>query len=116
MLYDRTNDQLQSADAETAGYVQAAVADRAIGLFGLWAFASTPIRAFSYNPVTRVYTATIELAGGVTAGIGTTWESAAQLELRKRVTRQWMLTARWNAADQDQDQNTELVLQWERRY
>lgn len=116
LLYDRTSEQLQSGDAETSANVQAAMADKAIGLFGLWAFASTPIRSFSYNPVTKVYTATVELAGGVTAGIGTTWESTAQLELRKRVTRQWMLTARWNAANQDDEQNTELVLQWEKRY
>ncbi len=116
LLYDRVSGELASADAETAGGVQAAVADRAIGLFGLWAFASTPIKSFSYNPVTKVYTATVALGGDVTAGIGTTWESTAQLELRKRVSRQWMLTARWTAATPEEGQNTEIVLQWERRF
>ncbi len=116
LIYDRTNEQLASADAETAGHVQAAVADRAIGLFGLWAFASTPIRSFSYNPVTKVYSATVVLAKGVTAGIGTTWESTAHLELRKRVSRQWMLTARWLAGDADEEASTELVLEWEKRF
>lgn len=116
LLYDRVNSELASADAETTGGVQAAIADRAIGLFGLWAFASTPIRSFSYNPVTKVYTATIALGGDVTAGIGTTWESTAQLELRKRVSKRWMLTASWTAATPEKDQNTEIVLQWEKRF
>lgn len=116
LLYDRTSDQLVSADAETSGSVQAAVADRAIGLFGLWAFASTPIKSFYYNPVSKIYTATVSLGDGVTAGIGTTWESTAQFELRKRVSRSWMLTARWTAATAQEAQNSELVLQWEKRY
>lgn len=116
LLYDRTTDQLVSGDAETAGGVQAALADRAIGLFGLWAFASTPIRSFSYNPVTKVYTATLALGDGLTAGIGTTWESAAQLELRKRLSRKWILTASWSTLNPEEGQQTRLVLQWENRF
>jgi hypothetical protein len=116
LLYDRTSDQLISADAETAGGVQAAMADRAIGLFGLWAFAATPIKSFSYNPVTKVYTATVALADDVTAGIGTNWEAATHLELRKRVSRKWMLTAAWTQATPEEAQNTRLVLQWEQRF
>jgi hypothetical protein len=49
LLYDRVSSQLVGGDSETVGNVQAAMADRAIGLFGLWAFAATPIRSFSYN-------------------------------------------------------------------
>lgn len=115
LLYDRVSDQLVSADRETASSFEAALLDRAIGLFGLWAFASTPIRSFQYNPVTRVYTATVLLAGGVTAGIGTNWESSAQFELRKRVSRQWVLSASW-APGELESQVGKLVLQWERRF
>lgn len=116
LLYDRTSDQLISADAETAGNVHAAVADRAIGLFGLWAFATTPIKSFSYNPVTKVYTATVALADDVTARIGTNWEETTQVELRKRVSQRWMLTAAWTPATQDEEATTKLVLQWEKRF
>ncbi len=116
LLYDRTSDQLSSGDAETAGGVQAAVADRAIGLFGLWAFAATPIKSFSYNPVTKVYTATVALTDDVTAGIGTNWEESTRLELRKRVSKSWMLTAAWSPATQEEQQTTKLVLQWEKRF
>lgn len=116
LLYDRTQDQLISADAETAGSVQAAIADRAIGLFGLWAFAATPIRSFYYNPISKVYTATVDLGDGVSAGIGSDWESSTQLELRKRVSRQWVLTGRWTSPSLDKKEKTELVLQWEKRF
>jgi hypothetical protein len=116
LLYDRVSKDLVGADAETAGNVQAAMADRAIGLFGLWAFAATPIKSFSYNPVTKVYSATVALTDDVTAGIGTNWEEATRLELRKRVSKSWMLTAAWVPATQAEDQKTNLVLQWEKRF
>ncbi len=116
LIYDRLSTDLIAADAETAGGVQAAMADRAIGLFGLWAFAATPIKSFSYNPVTKVYTATVALADDVTAGIGTNWEASTRLELRKRVSRKWMLTAAWTQATAEEAQSTRLVLQWEQRF
>lgn len=116
LLYDRTSEQLVSGDAETAGSFEAAMADRAIGLFGLWAFASTPIKSFSYNPITKVYTATVQLADGLTAGIGTNWEEATQFEIRKRVSRRWVLTASWSPSETDGSQVGKLVLQWEKRF
>lgn len=115
LLYDRTSSELVSSDAETAGSVEAAMADRAIGLFGLWAFATTPIKSFTYNPVTKVYSATVDLGGGLTAGVGTNWEAAAHLEVRKRVSKRWVLTASWSPSE-TQEQVGKLVLQWEKRF
>ncbi len=116
LLYDRKSDQLASGDAESAGNVQAAVADKAIGLFGIWALASTSIKGFSYNTVTKVYSATVQVAEDVTASVGTNWEAATQVELRKRVSRQWVLTAAWAPANQEEEARTKLVLQWEKRF
>ncbi len=115
LLYDRTSSELVSADAETVGSFEAALADRAIGLFGLWAFATTPIKSFSYNAVTKVYSATVQLGEGLTAGVGTNWEQAAHLEVRKRVSRRWVLTASWSPSE-DREQVGKLVLQWEKRF
>lgn len=114
LLYDRKSSD--SSDAETAGSFESAIADRAIGLFGLWAFASTPIKSFSYNPVTKVYSATVQLTDDVTAGIGTNWEEAAHLEVRKRVSRQWVLTASWTPSSASYGDAPKLVLQWEKRF
>ncbi len=114
LLYDKVTDQ--SGETETAGSVQAAMADRAIGLFGLWAFAATPIKSFSYNPATKVYTATVAISKDASVGIGTNWEEATHLELRKRVSRRWVLTAAWTPATQEEEERTTLVLQWEKRF
>lgn len=115
LLYGRISDQLVANEAETAGGVNAAIADRAIGIIGLWAFASTPIQSFSYNAVTKVYTATVKLSEGFTAGVGTNWEQATILELRKRLSRRWVLTATWTPT-QNNRQEGRLVLQWEHRF
>jgi TamB, inner membrane protein subunit of TAM complex len=115
LIYGRLASELVANEAETAGNVNAAVADRAIGLFGLWAFASTPIQSFSYNATTKVYTATVDLGNGVTAGVGTNWEQATNFELRKRVSSRWVLTATW-APNQNNRQQGRLVLQWEKRF
>lgn len=115
LLFDRPRDQLVGGDAETAGNVQAAVADRAIGLFGIWAFAATPIRSFSYNSVTKVYSATIVLDEGLTAGIGTSLDQYTSLELRKRLSRRWVLAAAYIPSN-DGSETGQVVLQWERRF
>lgn len=115
LLFDRKRDQLAAVDAESAGNFEAAISDRAIGLLGLWAFATTPIRSFSYNSATKVYSATVQLADSVTASIGTKWEEAAHLEVRKRISKHWVLTATWAPNDRD-PQSGRLVLQWEKRF
>jgi hypothetical protein len=117
LLYDRTSDELSSGDAETVGNVQGALADKAIGLFGLWLFAATPIRSFTYNPVTKVYSASVSLGGGLTASVGTNWEQSAMLEVRKRISRRWVVTATYSPSEDDPERKIgKLTLQWERRF
>lgn len=117
LLYGRVSTQLVSAEAETAGNFNAALADRAVGLLGLWIFASTPIQSFSYNATTKVYTATVNLGDGLSAGVGTNWEQATNFELRKRLSRRWVLTAVWSPAISNSGrQEGRLVLQWEKRF
>lgn len=115
LIYDQTTAQLASGEAETAGNVNAAVADRAIGLFGIWMFASTPIRSFSYNRATGTYRATVLLADGVTAAVGRSEEQSTSLELRKRLSQRWVITASWGD-NTNRDDVGKLTLQWERRY
>lgn len=115
LLFDRTRDQLVGNDAETSGNVQAAMADRAVGLFGLWAFAATPIRSFSYNAVTKVYSATIVLGDGLTAGIGTSLDEYTAFEIRKRLSKRWAIAATWAPTDETEDTG-QVVLQWEKRF
>ncbi len=107
LLYDHKTSQ--GSDAENVGNVQAAIADKAIGLFGIWAFASTPVKSVSYNPVTKVYEATFDIGNGVTASVGTNWDQQATLALRRRLSKRWVVTASWGNVGS-------VVLQWEKRF
>jgi hypothetical protein len=57
----------------------------------------------------------VDLGGGITASVGTNWERAASLEVRKRVSRRWVLTASWSPTESN-EQVGKLVLQWEKRF
>ena len=116
LLFDRTRSELGQMDAESAGGFQAAISDRAIGLFGLWAFASTPIRSFYYNPATKIYSATLTLTDNVLASVGTDWEHATQVELRKRISNQWILLATWTPATTSSPEKNKLQLLWQKRF
>jgi hypothetical protein len=115
LLYGRPNDQLVSADAKTVGSFDAAVADRAIGLLGLWALSSTPIQSFSYNQLNQQYSAQLKLSDDTSLSVGTNWEQAASLELQKRLSDRWMISAGVEPNEEDQ-QTRKLRLQWEDRF
>lgn len=115
LLFDRTRENLVGGDVETSGNAAAAMADRAVGLLGLWVFASTPIRSVSYNSITKEYTATVDLGGGVTAGVGTSLDEYTSLEIRKRLSKRWVIATSWVTSEADEN-NSEVVLQWEKRY
>jgi hypothetical protein len=118
LLYGRTNDQLVAVDSKTVGSFDAAIADRAMGLFSIWAFSSTPIQSFSYNQLTQQYTAQVKLSDDTTFSVGTNWEEAATLELQKRLSEQWIISASLEpTTNNNQDEQVEkLRLQWEDRF
>lgn len=115
LLYGRTNDRLVAVDSKTVGSFDAALADRAIGLLGIWAFASTPIQSFSYNQLNQQYTAQLKLADDTTLAVGTNWEEAASLELQKRLSEKWVISASLEPTE-DEETARKLRLQWENRF
>lgn len=115
LLYGRTNDRLVAMDSKTVGSFDAALADRAIGLFGIWAFASTPIQSFSYNQLNQQYTAQVKVAEDTTLAVGTNWEESTSVELQKRLSEKWVLSASLEPTDEE-EQTRKLRLQWENRF
>lgn len=118
LLYGRTNDRLVALDSKTVGSFDAALADRAIGLIGIWAFASTPIQSFSYNQLSQQYTAQLKVTDDTTLAVGTNWEQASSLELQKRLSEKWVISASLEPTDENTEEGTtrKLRLQWEDRF
>lgn len=115
LLYGRPNNELVGLDSRTVGSFDAAMADRAIGIIGLWAFASTPIQSFSYNQLSRQYSAQLKLDGDTTLAVGTNWEEATSFEIQRRLSPRWVVSASVEPTEQDQ-QSSRIRLQWENRF
>jgi|GEM_PF-1822940 hypothetical protein len=116
LLYNRVSSDIASFEQENVGGTEAALADRAVGLFGLWAFASTPIESVSYNSVTGTYSAQIKLPQGFRFSIGTNWESVQNLELRRRLTGNWFVSTIYHPETDQEEGRGEIMLQRKTSY
>jgi len=91
LLFDKTLNQLTDQEAETLTAFETAMGERAIGLFGIGAFARSPVRTFQYDPIKKVYNATLDQANGEVMQVSSAWEATMHQEVRKRVSRRWVL-------------------------
>ena len=119
LLFNQTSAELTPDESSSVTNTQAAIANRALGLFSLWALSSTPVEAVSYNPSTHVYSARVKLANGLTATIGTDWENAQQVELRKRLGKNFVLSTiletQTDAINGETDSKKALI-EWFKRF
>jgi hypothetical protein len=116
LLFNQTTSELTPDESGSVANTQAAVTNRALGLFSIWALSSTPIEAVNFNPSTKVYSARVRLANGLTASIGTDWENTQEVALRKRLGRNWVLST---SVQTDKETNTEskkTLLEWFKRF
>lgn len=116
LLFNQTTAELTPDESGSVANTQAAVANRALGLFSIWALSSTPIEAVNFNPSTKVYSARVRLANGLTASIGTNWENTQEVALRKRLGRNFVLST---SVQTDKETNTEskkTLLEWFKRF
>lgn len=115
LLFNQTTAELDSDQSSSVSDTQAAVANRAMGLFSIWALSSTPVESIQYNPSTEVYSARVRLADGFTATVGTEWERAQEVGLRKRIGRRWVVSTLFQT-DQDGKRSQNVLLEWFLRY
>lgn len=111
LLYNQPSSNISSFERENVGGTEAAISDRALGLFGLWAFASTPIENVSYNSVTKSYSAQIKLPEGFRLNIGTNWESVQNLELKRRLGGDWVISTIYRPRTDAEQEKGEVMLQ-----
>lgn len=113
LIYGRIANGLSSFEKQSVGGTEAAIADRALGLFSIWAFASTPIESVYYNPATQSYSAQIALLDGMNLTIGSDWEKGNTLSLRKRINKTWSLVTSYYPGEIDAGTSGDLLLQKE---
>lgn len=100
LLYKRTRGTLSSSQRKNVGGTDAALTDRAIGLIGIWAFASTPIESIYYNSQNQSYQAVISLPGEIKMNVGTDWEDSQFVGLKKRLSSRWSLVTGYESGDE----------------
>ena len=108
LIYNRKATSISSVQKQSVGGTQAAIADKALSLFSIWAFASTPIDYVSYNPASKSYSASISLPGNTSFQIGTDWESINNLTLRKQLSDTWAIETSYNPNEENAKQNVML--------
>ena len=116
LLFNQTTAELTPDETSSVSNTQAAVENRALGLFSIWALSSTPIEAVSYDPGTHVYSARVKLSNGLTATVGTDWENNQQVALRKRLGKNFVLTTSFQNDHEDNTNTTTTLVEWFRRF
>jgi len=115
ILFNKKSSEISSAQDESVGGADAAILNRSLGLFSLWAFASTPIESVSYDPSRQVYSAQVRMPGGILLDIGTNWEKVNNLSLKRRLNDTWMIMTSYILGESDQSSGN-LLLQKEINY
>lgn len=115
LIYGRTFDTLAGTERDNVGNTGAAIADKAIGLFGIWLFASTPIQSVSYNPATKNYSAQVQVSDSTVLSVGTDWERVQNLELRRHLKGNWMVVTSYEPGEEEAGKGS-LMLQWQKFY
>jgi hypothetical protein len=115
LLFNQTTAELTPDESSSVANTQSAITNRALGLFSIWALSSTPIEAVNYNPASRVYSARVKLANGLTATFGTDWETSQEVALRKRLGRNFVLSTIFET-DKDNTESKKALIEWFRRF
>jgi len=115
LIYSRKTSQISSFNKESVGGAEAAIADRTLGLFSIWAFASTPIETISYDPARKTYSAQVALPGDIKFTIGTDWEKVNSLQFYKRLGDSWLLVTSYEP-DEIREDKGNFLLQKEINY
>lgn len=108
MIYNRTADELTSFQSENVGGTSAAITDRAVGLFGLWVFASTPIESVAYDSASNTLKAQVDLPGQFQLSLGTNWDNGRFVGLGRHIGMGWMLKTEYEIDEQESVGNVYL--------
>lgn len=115
ILFNQLASDLDSSGSSSVQDTRTAISKRAVGFFSFWVLSSTPVESVAYDPTTHVYSARVKLPGGFTATVGSDWENAQAIGLRKRLGGKWVVTA-GSVKDSKGVTTQESMIEWYNRY
>lgn len=118
LLYGEPYQELAYDESSSTADVSAAIADRALSLFSLYALGSTPIERVNYNPVTKSFSTKIKLPGGASLVLGGDAEKK-EIGIQKQLGKGWIIRTLYESPNEEnaqQDAKATAVIEWNKRY
>jgi len=115
ILFNQMTAELDSGSSNSTNDTRTAMTNRAIGFFSFWVLSSTPVESVNFDSTTGVYSARVKLPGGLSATVGSNWDKAQEVGIRKRLGRRWVLSADV-VTNSDGETRQESMVEWYKRY
>ncbi|MCI5071541.1 translocation/assembly module TamB [bacterium] len=115
ILFNQLSNDVSSGSSNSVENTRAAIAQKTIGFFSFFVLASTPVESVNYDPNTKTYSARVKLPGGFTATVGSDWDEAQEVGIRKSLGGNWAISA-GVGTDAQGEQKQESMLEWFYRY
>ena len=116
LLFGKEPDFLDADKLESVDNTRAALADGMISLISMYYLASSPVESIGYNPLTKVFSASINVAKGVSLVVGTNTQNMKEVGLRKRLGGGWSLETTVTQNEQTGSNQGGAMLRWRFSY
>ena len=116
LLFGKEPDFLDPDKLQSVENTSAALADGMISLVSMYYLASSPIESIGYNPMTKLFSATIDLPHGVSMVVGTSGQDLREIGLRKSLGRGFSLETKTMQNDDTGSTHEAAMLRWRFSY
>lgn len=115
ILFNELSSSLDSSSTGSVENTQAAMTKKAIRFFSFFVLASTPVESVNYDSATQQYSARVKLPGGFTGTVGSDFDQAQEVGLRRRLGGKFAITTDYGT-DQFGQTREESMIEWYHRY
>jgi|JI10StandDraft_1071094.scaffolds.fasta_scaffold63691_5 hypothetical protein len=115
ILFNELSSELDSGSTDSVENTQSAMTKKSIGFFSFFVLSSTPVESVNYDSVTGQYSARVKLPGGFTGTVGSDWDKAQEVGIRRRLGGKWVISAGFGT-DAEGDSRQESMIEWFHRY
>ncbi|HMQ09685.1 MAG TPA: translocation/assembly module TamB domain-containing protein [Oligoflexia bacterium] len=115
ILFNQLSNDINSGSSNSVQNTRAAIAQKTIGFFSFFVLSSTPVESVNYDPNTKTYSARVKLPGGFTGTVGSDWDEAQEVGIRRSLGGNWAISA-GVGTDTQGEQKQESMLEWFYRY